>query len=285
MWCPRCWIHLVSLMRHDRVRALSPHDDGADMMLRTFLAALLSFAPALGLAQAEEPIRYQVELILFENTDPAAARAEHWPETVPTPNYESATGLRPPGARAAEFRALKDSAKELTGAAKLLTASERYTVIAHLLWEQPGLPSDSARAVRVRAGKNYGIEFPELMQPRLEFDADGNLIEIPAPDRLDELEGTVRIVLGRYLHVYTDLLFRKPLSVTEYNESADMFVPVNRLQAIPVREWRRMRSRELHYIDHPLLGMLIKITPVAAPAKASGDTSPAPAIKEPESPL
>ena len=118
------------------------------------------------------------------------------------------------------------------------------------------------------------------MQPRLEFDADGNLVEIPAPERLDELEGSVRVVLGRYLHVYTDLVFRKPLTTMAYDETTETLVPMQSLQSIPVREWRRMRSRELHYLDHPVLGMLVKITPVEATSDAPGQTPSAPAATQ-----
>lgn len=221
---------------------------------------------------AEDPLRYEVELVLFENTDPTALRAEHWPDSVPTPDYEDAVELPPPGVRG-KFEALPNDAKDLSGAASLLNKSDHYTVVAHLAWEQPGLPSETAKPILLRAGKDYGIEFPELMQPRLEFDAEGNLVEIEPPERLDEVEGTVRVVLGRYLHVYTDLVFRKPVTVMEYNETADMLVPMQRLQTIPVREWRRMRSRELHYVDHPVLGMLIRITPVTPPERGGGNAS------------
>ncbi len=31
--------------------------------------------------------------------------------------------------------------------------------------------------------------------------------------------------------------------------------------AVPVREKRRLRSKEVHYLDHPLLGVVIKFTP------------------------
>lgn len=36
-------------------------------------------------------------------------------------------------------------------------------------------------------------------------------------------------------------------------------------QMIPMQQSRRMRSGELHYIDHPRLGVLAIITPVEAP--------------------
>jgi hypothetical protein len=33
-------------------------------------------------------------------------------------------------------------------------------------------------------------------------------------------------------------------------------------RTVNIKQRRRMRSNELHYIDHPLLGLLIKISPV-----------------------
>ncbi|MDH3450858.1 MAG: peptidoglycan binding protein CsiV, partial [Gammaproteobacteria bacterium] len=38
------------------------------------------------------------------------------------------------------------------------------------------------------------------------------------------------------------------------------------MQSYPVRYHRRMRSSELHYIDHPLVGILILVTPVEVDA-------------------
>ncbi|MCK4704001.1 MAG: hypothetical protein KAT90_00855, partial [Gammaproteobacteria bacterium] len=35
----------------------------------------------------------------------------------------------------------------------------------------------------------------------------------------------------------------------------------------PLQAHRRMRSKELHYIDHPLIGILIQINPVKKPKK------------------
>ncbi|MAS25712.1 MAG: hypothetical protein CMH99_10195, partial [Oceanospirillaceae bacterium] len=34
---------------------------------------------------------------------------------------------------------------------------------------------------------------------------------------------------------------------------------------------RRMRSNELHYIDHPMLGIVIKITPIEDASSLNGD--------------
>jgi hypothetical protein len=59
------------------------------------------------------------------------------------------------------------------------------------------------------------------------------------------VEGTAIVSVNRYLHLNLDLLLS--------SGGDDSY----RLQA-----HRRMRSGELHYIDHPRIGVLVKITPV-----------------------
>ena len=41
-------------------------------------------------------------------------------------------------------------------------------------------------------------------------------------------------------------------------------------------ESRRMRSRELHYLDHPLFGALVEAWPLELPAAAAPAAAPAP---------
>ncbi len=79
------------------------------------------------------------------------------------------------------------------------------------------------------------------------------------------LTGLLRVTRGRYLHLDTDLALRDPDSGQLYR------IQLN----------RRMRSGELHYVDHPLLGIVIKAErhePTAAPDDAdaaSGEPKPA----------
>jgi hypothetical protein len=40
-----------------------------------------------------------------------------------------------------------------------------------------------------------------------------------------------------------------------------------------MKNHRRMRSKELHYIDHPLVGMLIQINPVVKPKNEVEDAT------------
>lgn len=63
------------------------------------------------------------------------------------------------------------------------------------------------------------------------------------------LNGHIGITLGRYLHANTKLWLQPDPATNAYAE---------------LNESRRMRSNELHYIDHPLIGVLINIEPIDA---------------------
>ena len=74
------------------------------------------------------------------------------------------------------------------------------------------------------------------------------------------VEGSIRLTRGRYLHLDVDLLLR--------NVTGSGYMNVHRLT-----EKRRMRSKELHYFDHPRFGMLAQITPYQPPAAPTGADS------------
>ncbi len=56
------------------------------------------------------------------------------------------------------------------------------------------------------------------------------------------LDGTIQVSVKRYLHVDLDLLLKTGRSYR-------------------LKTSRRMRSKEIHYIDHPMMGVLVLITP------------------------
>ena len=119
------------------------------------------------------------------------------------------------------------------------------------------------------------------------------------------LDGTVRVHRARYLHVEADLLYYRPLAgdtgaapqaadagAAPLADSPDTAF-IEQLLAEddgPARlfrltERRRMRSKELHYLDHPLFGVLVEAWPLELPeapaeplpAETEGDTVAPPA--------
>ncbi len=89
-----------------------------------------------------------------------------------------------------------------------------------------------------------------------------------------EIEGTVATTLGRYLHFQATLFYHAPglgLEPIEFILRADGSIaspPTRQLDPFGymlLDESRRMRSEEIHYLDHPKLGIVVRIDPVEMP--------------------
>ena len=81
----------------------------------------------------------------------------------------------------------------------------------------------------------------------------GKPLSIMVPKTEANLAGYVRVTIGRYLHFEADLW-----TTMEKKDQTDS--PLDN-QFMALRESRRMRSNELHYLDHPALGVITKISP------------------------
>ncbi len=71
---------------------------------------------------------------------------------------------------------------------------------------------------------------------------------INAPYRVSngsDVEGVVRLQRGEYLHVIVDMEYRAPDGTVH-----------------TLREKRRVKFNEVHYLDHPAFGVLIRVSPV-----------------------
>ena len=60
------------------------------------------------------------------------------------------------------------------------------------------------------------------------------------------------------------------LSSLDINETTAHYEAI---RTVVIDESRRMRSNELHYLDHPLFGMIIKVTPYEAPVPEADEDS------------
>ena len=71
-----------------------------------------------------------------------------------------------------------------------------------------------------------------------------------------ELQGHLAVTLGRYLHTQATL-WLEPTPTAPTSDPA-AYAQLDQSQ--------RMRSGELHYFDHPLFGLLVRIDKVSPPA-------------------
>ncbi|MFU8837753.1 MAG: CsiV family protein [Thiohalomonadaceae bacterium] len=228
-------------------------------VIRSLLALLLLAIVSPVIAQAEP--WYQLELILFSHNSPTFRDSERWPEDLALPNVNQAISLSPPLAdqtTPTAFAMLDVSAMQLLAEAERIEQDESLRLLAHLAWLQPGLPAEQAKAVWI------AIPDPEQSAQAQEH------LGPPV------LEGTLSLSLSRYLHLAVDLLYReaKPnqgLPLNSATSPMDLFQlreqpygihsDAGQWQLYRKEESRRMRSNELHYLDHPMFGMLVLLTP------------------------
>ena len=200
-------------------------------------------------------------MLLFTHLAPSSERLEYSLVQYEPLNLDDTIQLLSDTHDDEPFRLLPTTESNLAFALPLLDQSSRYQVLQHIVWQQPGLDDTIAVPVRIHGGIDYSEQFPERENPPQGVSENESTAAPTAPRLLKQLDGTIKIVLRRYLHIYTDLIFRKPVT-TEYEQSDGQTVQVTSLTNFRVRLHRRMRSRELHYLDHPLLGILVQITPI-----------------------
>lgn len=232
-------------------------------MKRHLLLALLLCTVALPIAAETW---YEVELIVVAQRNPDVGN-EIWP-TKPLPPLPQDSLLTIPGpeqpAIAGKIAALPPENLRLTAEAQHIAADANYELLLHTGWRQPGLPRDQAPAIRL-----YAIDVPSSTA------GTPDPAQETASAALPRLDGTVRLILSRYLHLETDLRYHEPqgtglLSMFE-RQSAEA-------QPYRLSETRRMRSREVHYLDHPMFGVIALVTPyeLAAAAPAPQPATPVP---------
>jgi hypothetical protein len=206
---------------------------------------------------------YTVEVIIFANSSNAGVQEELWPEDPGVPDTSNAVSLVSVGAetlpgRPIEFQRLP--MKILANSLAAMKRSSRYRVLQASAWRLPGLPLKSAPPVLIQAGKRYlpdgqittrapAAPTAASIDPLFDNNAANAL-----PSVLHELEGRIRISLTRFLDVDTDLLYRSNVSLPD---STGGFV--NEFRSFRLTEFRRMKSNTIHYIDHPMFGMVIAI--------------------------
>jgi len=170
----------------------------------------------------------------------------------PWPRFNLVTGREEP------FVLIPRPLLTLSAEAQRVNQSRGRRTLLHLGWNMPMPGEDDPVQVRLWSGPQYGD--------------------------LHEIDGTLGFYVGRFLHVEANLYWSEfglePAPAPDWfdadrvqlntwqvplmpPEPADyspfpQFVPLN---ALHFNTQRRMRSNELHYLDHPRLGLLIQFTP------------------------
>ncbi len=286
----------------------------------TLLTILLSTTTSAQTDPEQEERWFQTEIIVFEVIEKNHAILEElWPDDPGVPGIEDSLELSPvpeESEAATEpagpeknippatqeitaqppeqpFQRLPNEALTLTALADKLSNASNYAPLLHIAWRQPMLEKTAAKKIRIHTDQGIDdqphaslgtiptfVNVTELMPPPALIESPLMLTTIDETNPVRSLDGTIKLHLGRYLHLETDLLYRshQPPAAPLVNNT--FLMSINEVKPPPtqfrMQQTRRLRSGELHYLDHPMFGMLILITPYELPVPPEPEPKPIP---------
>lgn len=176
---------------------------------------------------------YHVELIIFEQLD--TITDEQWPVM---PEEVLIGSLTPDMANAFIQPASNENLNKI---ATRLDNSSQYRVDYHQSWQQFIMKKGQAKTINITH--------------------DDSLVV-----------GTIRLDKATYLHAVLDLWLNQnkdlvPLDSDVTPQGTDISAPRNP----HLEESRRIRSNKLYFFDHPKIGALLTLTPIATPDAVQTD--------------
>ncbi|MGL6124165.1 MAG: peptidoglycan binding protein CsiV [Shewanella sp.] len=155
--------------------------------------------------------------------------------------------------------------------------------LLHMTWQQPMRGKSGSVPIRLFAGKDFsntyhfdGRIIVKQAQTEPMINADGTPMHAPAVSPVWELDGTLNIYLSHYLYIETALNLRKASKKLMSSMPSDAAEPSSALtgpkvmtpflMSVPLIQNRRVKSDEIHYLDHPEMGMVIQIRKMAQPS-------------------
>ena len=193
----------------------------------------------------------------------------------------------------AAFTILPSSQQALRNKAAAIQRSSRYQILFHEAWNQQ--MTDQANALPIvldRSGD--GGAWPELqgtiklyvarylyLETNLWLNTRGEylpgswrmpappigpsslIFEAPEPELELEQPQRETITADPAIDLESQRVPSTLITITKRAETLEPIYPFR--HAVRLHQTRRMRSGEVHYIDHPMLGVIVKITPLPDP--------------------
>ena len=185
---------------------------------------------------------FDVEVILFKYNTSVLDTGEYWPNHAGKVDMSKVINVSDAKSLARyNMEPLPKADFELTSYYDRLAKSTRYKNLMHIGWRQNDDPRDKMPKISLNSGKKVS----------------GNK---------SELEGYLRLYVDHYLFVETDILLNQSVSEAveipydpRTNNTAQQTEYKSFLKGFSFKQKRRMHSNEIHYLDNPLLGMIIQV--------------------------
>ena len=213
---------------------------------------------------------YQVELLIAERLSETPGANDSYSENLNKPNTFVLQGDITLQDYLFEdnqsFVALPQERRQLNNVAKRLNNASQYDLLFHQAWPQAFIQNQST--------------------PWIDITSESLVLDQP------QLSGSVNIKLKRFLHINTQLVLRDLVPINRFSDTENLAnllaeeaellgletqdnnlsthvdnhllpqeQPSETLHIYTMNQSRKMRSRRLHYLDHPRLALLVRIDP------------------------
>lgn len=189
------------------------------------------------------------------------------------------------------YALLPAAERELGAAAASMRGSGRYRILFHQAWVQP-LPGQSAAVPIVLDSSGEGGAWPELQGTITLYQAGDYMLEtnLWLNTRGEYLPGTWRMPppprgprSGAAADAPTQVTASQSGGTAGFSGESPAVTATDYpyRHAVLLQQTRSMRGGEVYYIDHPLLGVVAKITSLEAPPSAPAVTADIPATASP----
>lgn len=224
---------------HSLFNLLKIKVNGAHLVQAISVSLLLLSLPTSAMADS-----YQVELIVFHQPDFFKKEVQRLDTRLAYPS-----SIKTLGSNGSNFGRLESTQQQLNNEAITLNSSKSYRVLFHQAWQQTA--SANSPWVAVSGGKAIGER--------------------------SELEGAVRLIKKRHLHLEANLwrLNAKAMTAMEaVNTGGDtVLLPPKPWQGLPdklvaasslsvINDKIKLKVGELTYLDNPKFGLLVMVTPL-----------------------
>lgn len=190
-----------------------------------------------------------------------------------------------------------ENVSEFTSILRKMKINGHYRTLQHKIWQQKVLEEAANDFFYLEGGNKYlsfeqsNFEHNNLESSNLENNNLNTQDSTEPSLGQSELIGTIHIFRSRYLHIRTDLWFSEFVEndaglclESDSFDSTESIDSNKNLQTqadqthtptytaltnFHLKERRRMRGGELHYLDHPRFGLLIKFTRIEKPETAT----------------
>jgi len=207
----------------------------------TYFLTLSLVALALGStslkAAADDTPNYTLEVIVFDTYALKSWTEEYWPDDLEPLDYDGNYFLSDllSGKYARGEANIRNQPIELNSIARKLSPEKGYKILFHKAWSQNTGSDRQMPTVIIESAKGSS-----------------------------QLSGTIKLYKSRFAHVDFDLNLERQIPnkiksefLAQQKFSPDEIAPET--WQFKLKESRKIRPNQLHYIDHPLFGIIVQL--------------------------